>query len=60
MNYVHDEIGTETVYRSVSKAVRALRRADACNAKNVMDECDWDYDINMDYESRGGKKRGKR
>lgn len=27
MNYVHDVIGTETVYRSVSKAVCAMRVA---------------------------------
>ena len=60
VNYVHDEIGTETVYRSVSKAVCAMRMADALNVKETMDECDWNSDINMDYNRRSGKRGGRR
>ncbi len=60
VNYVHDEIGTEAVYRSVSKAVCAMRMADASCAGSAIDECDWEEDINIDYNRRGGKKGGKR
>ena len=60
VNYVHDAIGTETVYRSVSKAVCAMRMADASCAGSVIDECDWKEDINIDYNKRSGKKGGKR
>ena len=60
VNYVHDEIGTEAVYRSVSKAVCAMRMADASCAGSTIDECDWKEDINMDYNRRGGKKGGRR
>lgn len=60
VNYVHDEIGTETVYRSVSKAVCAMRMADASCAGSAIDECDWEEDINIDYNRRGGKKGGRR
>lgn len=60
VNYVHDEIGTEAVYRSVSKAVCAMRMADASCAGSAIDECDWEEDINIDYNRRGGKKGGRR
>ena len=60
VNYVHDEMGTEAVYRSVSKAVCAMRMADASCAGNAIDECDWEEDINIDYNRRGGKKGGRR
>ena len=60
VNYVHDEIGTEAVYRSVSKAVCAMRMADAACAGSAIDECDWEEDINIDYNRRGGKKGGRR
>ena len=60
VNYVHDEIGTETVYRSVSKAVCAMRMADASCVSSVMDECDWKDDINIDYNRRNGKKGDRR
>ncbi len=59
VNYVHDEIGTEAVYRSVSKAVCAMRMADASCARSAIDECDWGEDINADYNRRFGKRRGK-
>ena len=60
VNYVHDEMGTEAVYRSVSKAVCAMRMADASCAGSAIDECDWVEDINIDYNRRGGKKGGRR
>ena len=60
VNYVHDEIGTEALYRSVSKAVCAMRMADASCAGSAIDECDWEEDINIDYNRRGGKKGGRR
>ena len=59
VNYVHDEIGTEAVYRSVSKAVCAMRMADASCTRSAIDECNWGEDINADYNKRFGKKRGK-
>ena len=60
VNYVHDEMGTEAVYRSVSKAVCAMRMADASCAGSAIDECDWEEDINIDYNRRGGNKGGRR
>lgn len=60
VNYVHDEMGTEAVYRSVSKAVCAMRMADASCAGSAIDECDWEEDINIDYNRRGGKTGGRR
>jgi len=60
VNYVHDEMGTEAVYRSVSKAVCAMRMADASCAGSAIDECDWEADINIDYNRRGGKKGGRK
>ena len=60
VNYVHDEIGTETVYRSVSKAVCAMRMADVDCVGDAMDECDWQEEIDRDYKERGGKKGGRR
>ena len=60
VNYVHDEIGTKTLYESVSKAVCAIRMSEPKAAKLAMDECDWKDEINMDYNRRGGKKGGRR
>ena len=60
VNYVHDEMGTEAVYRSVSKAVCAMRMADASCSGSAIDECDWEEDINIDYNRRGGKTGGRR
>ena len=59
VNYVHDEVGTQVLYSSVSKAVCAMRMADASCAGSAMDDCDWDADIQMDYQTRGSKKGGK-
>ena len=60
VNYVHDEMGTEAVNRSVSKAVSAKIMADASCAGSAIDECDWEEDINIDYNRRGGKTGGRR
>ena len=58
VNYVHDEMGTEALYRSVNKAVCALRMAPPSFVANAMDSCNWEEDINIDYKTRNGKKRG--
>jgi uncharacterized protein YegL len=60
VNYVHDEMGTEAVYRSVSKAVCAMRVASASCVADAMDNCNWDEDIRDDYQKRGGKRGGRR
>ena len=60
VNYVHDEAGTEVVYRSVSKAVCAMRMADASCASSAMDNCDWETEIREDYNRRNGQKGGRR
>ena len=59
VNYVHDEIGTKAVYRSVSKAVCAMRMADVSGARSAIDECAWEEDINMDYNRRSSKRGGR-
>ena len=60
VNYVHDEIGTETVYRSVSKAVCALRMAPSSCIDRAMEECQWKEDIDRDFRQRSGKKKVRR
>lgn len=57
VNYVHDEMGTEAVYRSVNKAVCAMRMAAPSFAAKAMDSCNWKEDIAMDYQKRSGKRR---
>lgn len=52
VNYVHDNIGTATVFASVSKAVGAMRKAKAVEACVALDECCWDADVKADYEER--------
>ena len=59
VNYVHDEMGTETLYRSVSKAVCAMRMADFACSGAAIDESNWAEDINQDYQKRSGKKKFK-
>ena len=60
VNYVHDGVGTEMVYRSVNTAVKALRMADACCVTSAMDACDWQEEINEDYKRRNGKRGGRK
>ena len=56
VNYVHDEKGTEAVYRSVNKAVCAMRMADASCVGSAMNNCDWREDIQTDYSVRHKQK----
>lgn len=56
VNYVHDEMGTEMLYRSVNKAVSAVRMASACCVSDDLDECEWDDELVEDYNSRNDKK----
>lgn len=60
VNYMHDKVGTEAVYRSVSKAVCAVRMAEADCLAEAMDDCDWEEDINVDYNKRSAKKWERR
>ena len=59
VNYVHDEMGTETLYRSVNKAVCAMRMANFACTGTAIDESNWAEDINQDYQKRNGKKKFK-
>ena len=59
VNYMHDEQGTEALYRSVGKAVCAVRNAAPSCVQSAMDACAWEAEINADYEKRSRKKRGK-
>ena len=56
VNYVHDEKGTEAVYRSVNKAVCAMRMAPASCVGNAMNTCNWQEDIQADYNARNEQK----
>lgn len=60
VNYVHDDIGTQTLYCSVSKAVTAMRMAPTSCAANALDESDWQDAINADYNKRNGKNGSNR
>ena len=55
VNYVHDKAGTATVYSSVSKAVCAVRMADASCVEQAIDASAWCGEINADYLRRGKK-----
>lgn len=56
VNYVHDEKGTEAVYRSVNKAVCAMRMAPASSVGSAMNHCNWQEDIQADYNARNEQK----
>lgn len=56
VDYVCDEVGTKNVFASVSKAVRAVRRADAGMVCAELSCSDWDGDIRADFGKRGGKR----
>jgi len=55
VNYMHDEQGTEALYRSVGNAVCAVRNAEPSCVQSVMDTCAWAGEINADYEKRNRK-----
>ena len=60
VNYVHDEMGTETLYRSVNKVVCAMRLAeDVSCVRSAIDGCNWEEEIKKDYSKRGGKRGGR-
>lgn len=56
VNYMHDEKGTEAVYRSVNKAVCAMRMADASCARSAMNDSNWKEDIQTDYNERNERQ----
>ena len=59
VDYVCDEKGTETVYRSVCSALSAVMRAPAGCMDEALNDCAWDEDIRADYNKRGGRRNGK-
>ena len=60
VNYMHDDIGTQTLYCSVSKAVTAMIVAEPGCAANALDESDWQGAINAEYNKRNGKNGSNR
>ncbi|MBQ1548235.1 MAG: VWA domain-containing protein [Lachnospiraceae bacterium] len=57
VNYVHDAVGTATVYRNVSKAVCcAMVSESAADMSRNLSEDDWDKEIRMDFKTRGAKR----
>lgn len=54
VNYVHDKLGTATVYEGVSRAVCSVMRASGMDAVDAcLDESGWDEDITADFAKRG-------
>ncbi len=57
VNYMHDSVGTATLYAGVSKAVCSVMMADsAMDAEEELNFCDWDVDIREDYRKRSGQR----
>ena len=60
VNYVHDRVGTATVYEGVSKAVcYAMAAPDAKCMVSALDDSAWEEEIAADFEKRGGRKGGR-
>ena len=60
VNYVHDKVGTATVYEGVSKAVCFAMAAPSAMSMGVaLDDSAWDEEITADYEKRGNRKGGR-
>ena len=56
VNYVHDRIGTQTVYEAVGNAVTAMRCAKSAEmCAEALDNSAWDEVINIDYECRSNR-----
>ena len=56
VNYVHDDIGTQTVFSGVSKAVCSVMMApSAACAREELEESGWDEEITVDFLKRGKK-----
>ena len=53
VNYVHDKVGTENVYRSVSKAVEIVRMAEPQYLRKAMNDSNWCQAVKADYQKRG-------
>lgn len=59
VNYVHDNIGTATVYEGVSKAVCfAMKASSAEDMEDCLNDSGWEAPIVADYLTRGNKKNG--
>ncbi|MBC5685857.1 VWA domain-containing protein [Roseburia sp. NSJ-9] len=59
VNYVHDNIGTATVYEGVSKAVCfAMKASSAEHMEDCLNDSGWKAPIVADYLTRGNKKNG--
>ncbi len=53
VNYMHDDIGTATLYEGVERAVCcAMKARSAQEMEDDLDDCDWDEDIRADYSRR--------
>lgn len=58
VNYMHDDIGTATLYEGVERAVCcAMKARSAQEMEDDLDDCDWDEDIRADYSRRSEGKR---
>ncbi|MBQ7433079.1 MAG: VWA domain-containing protein [Lachnospiraceae bacterium] len=58
VNYVHDQLGTATVYEGVSKAVSAVMKATSvAEADAYLSESGWDEEITVDFLRRGDHKK---
>jgi len=57
VNYVSDNEGTHALYRSVNRAVCAMRMAPAAASSEALDNSDWDQEIQADNKKRKSKKR---
>lgn len=56
-NYVHDDIGTGTVYGGVAKAVCSIMMAASVDdVEECLEESGWNDEINEDYARRGGRR----
>ncbi len=56
VNYVHDEMGTAKVYAGVSAAMCSVMHCKS-DGFRCLDDSDWAYEINEDYNRRGRKVR---
>ncbi|SCY63016.1 vWA domain-containing protein [Butyrivibrio sp. INlla14] len=55
-NYVHDELGTSTVYKGMAKAVCSVMMAPSLDAVDeCLEESGWDVEITADFAERGGR-----
>lgn len=56
VNYMHDDIGTQTVFSGISKAVCSVMMAPSgASVEEELDECGWDEEITVDFLKRSKK-----